>query len=491
MFENSQGLPSFRYSCHKVSNVMQEKGSNSFFLSLNAPYGHAAISASRAGERVTADYGNGVERIDNDSFGCTWTPGTTPGMALSFAPVRHGGTSSLIIPNLLNYGGNAVVNDPTGELAWITAPRRRTLGHKVVIFDWLGKVDRSYGSKVGVHETVTRYNPLHDLDPASADFADDVDDVAYAFAADESAGRDDSAAAIRDLIKGLIAAVIVSSPPGRAVFREVRGLLKLDSGSFESYVTKFCASFPSALGAKKLQRFQDMNDNTALAVKAKAEQTTRFLDNEQLLQGMEPGPSEPSCDLKELATGALDVFLVFPAEYAGLVRMLLKKSMRAVFRSGGAVSPTLPVVYFLDEAAGIGHVDTIELAYSLTESVPVLIWSFYKTIAELQMLYPKAWQQIINNSTIVTLMALEAKQVFSQFLGNPAVGRSLNDDDILVLYSRQANFVQHKLRYYEDPRFNGKYRFNPHLQTSYPAGAGPRTSSSRLELESRTAQIDH
>ena len=68
--------------------------------------------------------------------------GDHKGHALTFGRTRGGKGVSAIIPALLTYKGSMVVIDPKGENAWITAQRRRDMGHRVVILDPWGEVNR-------------------------------------------------------------------------------------------------------------------------------------------------------------------------------------------------------------------------------------------------------------------------------------------------------------------------------------------------------------
>ncbi len=73
---------------------------------------------------------------------------------MTVAGSRAGKGRWLLVPNLLLYPGSALVLDPKGELAAITARRRQEMGQKVFIIDPFGesgahKRDRS-GADAGV-----------------------------------------------------------------------------------------------------------------------------------------------------------------------------------------------------------------------------------------------------------------------------------------------------------------------------------------------------
>jgi type IV secretion system protein VirD4 len=54
---------------------------------------------------------------------------------LCIAPTGTGKSRSVVVPNLLIWEGSAVVIDIKGELAHLTARRRREMGQRVVVID--------------------------------------------------------------------------------------------------------------------------------------------------------------------------------------------------------------------------------------------------------------------------------------------------------------------------------------------------------------------
>jgi type IV secretion system protein VirD4 len=501
-------------------------GTNTFMLGLNAPYGGRPYPP-KAGELMAApDQFNGpIQRVDDWEHGATWQPKTLPGMGLCIGAARSGKGAGLIIPALLTYAGNAVTNDPKGENAWLTMERRRKpkaeggLGKKVVLADPFNEVNRAYGSLVGVTETVTRYNPLADLDPASEDFSEDVAAIGEAIAIqgqNEGGNSEFFGGAGRDMIDGLIAATVTGSAPGRGTLRNVRQWLTLDNAAFGQRVTDFCEEYPDSLAAGKLRQFVDMTDRTNIGIKATAKQQTVFLDSEQLLRYMEPEPGETTFSFKELATGNLDIFLVLPATHTVTfkrwTRLMVNQSMRAILRAR-STRQDLPVVYFLDEAGTtLGHLDVVENAYGLTSGMGLLCWSFYQDLSQMQRDYPKSWPTFIANSASIQLPRvgdLTTAEYFSKYMGNMTVattgetistssnasgtgssqsqtsgetGRpAMTPDELMrvppgeqiVLVSGMKPMQQFKIRYYEDARFNGLYRPDPTRQSGYPAPVDP------------------
>ncbi len=178
---------------------------------------------------------------------------TTKRHLLSVAPTRTGKGVSLIVPNLLVYAGSAMVIDPKGENAWLTAEfRRKSLCQKVLILDPWGEVNRRYGEKTGKLETIARFNPLSILDPESEHYADDLAYLADALVINQGKDPhwDDSA---RELVAGLISYVIEDSDyRPKASLGLVRQMLSRPAADIRLLATEAQKLGPESVAARKL-----------------------------------------------------------------------------------------------------------------------------------------------------------------------------------------------------------------------------------------------
>ncbi|MCG7492498.1 type IV secretory system conjugative DNA transfer family protein [Thalassobius sp. Cn5-15] len=86
---------------------------------------------------------------------------------LTVAPTRAGKGTTQIIPNLLTYGGSALVIDPKGENAFATAERRQQMGQEIQIVDpWaITPLDDLQ---------VSSFNPLDWLDTTDPDLPENA-----------------------------------------------------------------------------------------------------------------------------------------------------------------------------------------------------------------------------------------------------------------------------------------------------------------------------
>lgn len=96
------------------------------------------------------------------------------GHLLTVAPTGAGKGVGCIIPALLHYDGPAIVIDPKGENASVTAARRRAIGQEVVILDPMGLVDGSDG----------QFNPLDLINPQSGSGVDEAAALVHALLPD-------------------------------------------------------------------------------------------------------------------------------------------------------------------------------------------------------------------------------------------------------------------------------------------------------------------
>jgi len=306
---------------------------------------------------------------------------------LTVAGTRTGKGVSLIIPNLLCYRGSALVIDPKGENAWVTAPRRRELGQAVHIVDPWDEVNRRYGTWVGVNEKVARFNPLSVLVPGSPDFIDQLAYLADALIITKSTKDpywDDTA---RELWAGLMA-FVVESPAYRdfASLGLARKLLTQSNEALQRTIHAAIGLGDDSVAARKLAQFKDMESITSiLSVISSARTQTAFLDNDTLHEGM----AESDFSFDDLRQGGkpTTVFLVLPLDklttYGQWLRLMVSIAIGAVKKgplkaaskqSGGngeAINSRLPT---MDEFLRQSREDQLRRELALVPQPPADNW---------------------------------------------------------------------------------------------------------------------
>jgi type IV secretion system protein VirD4 len=320
---------------------------------------------------------------------------------LSIAPTRSGKGVSLIIPNLLTYVGSALVVDPKGENAWVTADRRRQ-GHKTVIVDPWGEVNRRYGAMAGVTEPIARFNPLAGLDPGSDEYVDDVAALADAIIISEGTREPHWDNSARELVAGLIA-FVVESPAyhAEASLGLVRALLSLPGPELRVAVKDARNLGAGSLAKAKLARFEG-ETNEIDGVISTARTQTAFLDSPTLKRNLEVS----DFSFEELCSGKTSIYLVLPPDkletYGRWLRLMVTAGIRAVARRGSQSPSGLPVLFMLDEFGTIGKLSAVAQAFGLMAGLGMILWVFAQDLNQLKRDYPEHWETFIGNSQAVT-----------------------------------------------------------------------------------------
>ena len=418
------------------------------------------------------------------------------GHGICFSTTGGGKNANLITPALITYAGNVLCLDPKGENAWITANRRRELGQKVVILDPWDQVNIFFGSLVGEREVISRFNPLSSIDPNSAQFSEDITLIADGVIIVSEKSDPHWSESARELVAGLIAAVIERSP-GLASFRNVRDLLTDTDENLCLAVNGIVERNPKSLAGRKLRRFvlkqedilkgKTVSDEIA-SIRSTAETQTAIFDAAKLLDSMEtPTAEEGNFHLSELMTGKVSLFIVLPPAmlltHGRWMRLIIQLALRAIAQV--PTQPKFPTLFVLDELGTInpgGGLKMIEQAYGLLGSQGIRCWSFFQNIGQLQHDYPASWETMIANSEICQVGATgdnTTNEYFSRKLGTQTIydgnGKAIASREVMKPYeiekmpenciitfpAKDDNTLLPTTPYYLEPRFDGMYRPNP------------------------------
>ena len=430
---------------------------------------------------------------------------------LSVAPTRSGKGVSLIIPNLLFYKGSAIIVDPKGENAWVTAKcRRELLGQKTIILDPWGEVNRRYGEKItaskaykgrditqntGILETVSCFNPLSILDPANENYAEDLAYIADALIINQGKDPhwDDSA---RELVAGLIA-FVVETMPEDASLPLVRLMLSKPYEEISKIAKEAQKLGFESVAARKLGRFAVDSKEIASIVSTALTQTA-FLDSSTLSENLQAS----NFSFSELVEGNVTIYLVLPVDklqtYGRWLRLMVSIGIRTVARNTKILQN--PVLFVLDEFGTIGRLSAVAQAYGLMAGLQMCIWAFVQDLVQLKRDYPDDWETFLGNSEVVSFFnvmdqftaeylskmlgtmtqvrisvkSAEARkgdpnyeamadQHFARDLRQPSEIRT-SADNMGYIVGRDDPIVFKKLNYFEDPFFYERARHNPYYR---------------------------
>lgn len=313
---------------------------------------------------------------------------------LTVAPTRAGKGVSAIIPNLLTYRGSALVIDPKGENALITANRRKALGQAVHMVDpW-----NITAGKLGV--AAARFNPLDMLNADDPDFVENAVLVADALVVGGDAKDrfwDDEA---RAFLVGIIlwVATAPEEKDNRTLGR-VRDLLMLEANEMADLFQKMIGSAHPAVsgaGGRAMQKEPKLLSNVLATVQSH----TNMLDSPRIRESL----SGSDVHFEDLKTTATTIYLILPADrldtYGRWLRLLVQQALVVNARNID-VKPQRPILFLLDEMASLGRLAMVEQAYGLMAGFGMQLWGIVQDLSQLKRLYGEGWETFVGNSGVL------------------------------------------------------------------------------------------
>jgi len=367
---------------------------------------------------------------------------------LTIGGSRSGKGTSSIIPNLiLGYTGSAIILDPKGELASITAGRRGKgirenkagLGQKVFILDPFNASSRPERHSFNPLDLIPLYLRAEDgSNQENTLLVDDAALVAESLIIRSENGSDHWDDTAQDLLKGLILYVLLEeSGTGRNLIR-VREILrsgdienrhKSNLFSSEETVLPEAPEKPSELLEWTLNRMVCLSEKTvgdtslcrarqimgacASSLLAKpdgergsvlstARRHTQFLDSDPMRDVL--SRSSEGFSLADLKKEKMTVYICFPAgrmaTHHRWLRLLISMTLEMMERDKKS-KPDFPVLFLLEEFPVLGHMRSIETAVGQIAGFGVKLWFIIQDIPQLQKHYPHSWETFVGNSGVV------------------------------------------------------------------------------------------
>lgn len=330
---------------------------------------------------------------------------------------RAGKGRSCLVPTLLEYAGSALVLDPKGELATITARRRAELGQRVCVVDPFGVSAPRLASVPGVLRPAG-FNPLALLDPASPRLIVDAGLIADALIVGRSESDPHWDESARDLLEGLILHVATYMPyKDERTLLKVRDLLKHSSQPATDPPEDFEGTLPPQLQVEILEnaelhadnpdlagaldgaagQFYDKPDRERASVLSVALRNTKFLDYPELRESL----SRHDFDLADLKTAesGLTIYLCLPAGLMATCnrwfRLFVNLAFEAMEREH--TRPAIPVLAVLEEFHVLGYMQQIEVAAALMAGFGMKLLIVLQDLTQLKRHYKDGWETFLGN----------------------------------------------------------------------------------------------
>jgi len=367
---------------------------------------------------------------------------------------RGGKGTSIIINNLCFWPGSAVVVDPKGENATVTAARRGQgseycsgIGQAVHVLDPFktAQVDESYRSC---------FNPLADLDPEREETIDEASRLANAIVV----VKDDSHEpfwdeASRSMLKGLILHVVTDkqfSDDERNLVT-VRKLIQRGAWEIAEAIREAGhdqADPPHLLLWRAMElnpafdgivagtgsQFRSMmvsSPKTFQGVLQGVANHTEFLDS----PGMRRVLSRSDFKLSELKTRreGMTLYLSLPQRYMDThyrwLRMMVALTTTEMEITRGRPATGHPVLMVLDEFAGLKRMAAIESAVAQIAGFGVKLLFVLQSLEQLKSTYKDAWETFLSNAGLKVFFSIDdhfTREYISKLAGETEIIRELH-----------------------------------------------------------------
>jgi type IV secretion system protein VirD4 len=361
---------------------------------------------------------------------------------MTIAGPRAGTGVSLLTPNLMFYEGSALVIDPRGELARLTAARRGAgandgrggLGQNVHVLD-------PYGVS-GLQRAT--FNPLAQLSLDTPTLIDDAGVLADALITHPHQGVRHWTESAQALLRALILVAVADAAPSNRTLTRVRQLLTL---THPRIATRIAFQTPTEIDYGPLtaqdalirilkheegphahichgvaEQLDAMPDYERYAVLSSARTQTQWLDSEQI----EPLLAHSDFQLADLKRNKTTIYLCLPATrfatHANWLRLMILLAITVMERTNVTVKQ--PVLFVLDEFPVLGHMELIERAAGLMPGFGVKLWLLVQNIGQLKRHYKDAWETFLANCGTITAFGIadnDTLKTLSEALGRMTI----------------------------------------------------------------------
>lgn len=377
------------------------------------------------------------------------------GHLMTIAPTGAGKGTGCVIPALLRHEGPVIVIDPKGENAAVTARRRREMGHRIVVVDPMGVTDLPGDT----------LNPLDLIDIHDASAVDEVAVIAGTLCHVARDPRDTFwISRATHLVVGAILHVLSEDTDDDASLLDAADLINRAASNPADVASELLLS--NHPETRRIARMLEIGASETLGgIISFAQEMLSFLRGNRVQASI----ARTSFDLDDVTTGApMSIYLVLPPHmlesHGRLLRLWIGTLISCITRRRGR--PQQPTLLILDEAAQLGELPQLRQAITLLRGYGVQTWSFWQDVSQLQLLYPRDWQTMVNNCSVlqcfgalnqVAAGGMSALTGFSDGIGVLDLQR---DEMVLQIAGDQA-VVARLPNYLADPAFVGLFDPNP------------------------------
>lgn len=330
---------------------------------------------------------------------------------LTVASNRSGKGRSAIIPNLLLWPGSAVVIDPKGTNAAVTAARR---GHGG------GRVKEGMGQDVhvvdpfGIVPDVTSacFNPLASLDLNALTAKEDVGLLADALIVPGQGADSHFDESARDIVAGVIVQLLSENP--NATLLDVREALTQNADGLDDLFGRLMNNTSVRTLTRGAAALADnAGDRERGSMMTTVLRNTGWLDS-RAMAGILGSSSFDIADVKRKPT---TIYVVLPphllTEHSRFMRLFVNLTVRAAAQGGKS---RIPILLIMDEFFSLGTLSSLAKASGALAGFGLKLWPIVQNLTQLLELYPQNWQTFFANAGVVSLFAVNDRATAEEIM---------------------------------------------------------------------------
>jgi hypothetical protein len=350
-------------------------------------------------------------------------PPNDPRHVITVAGAQSGKGRAMLVPNLLMYQGSAMVVDPKGQLAAITANARgsgspritRCLGQDVYIID--------PENIVKDHPVKAAFNPLLDIDEADSQAVRHAKIISECLISQPS-GTDATGEFFvkqaRALLEATILHVATFEPSDLRHLVHVRKLLTQGDADglalIQDEYARAGQPCPISTPIDALIYLMTLNpafhgEIQGVANRLRAADPKQLTDIlGELANGISfigtpgiretlDGSSGPMLHLRQLRARPTTVYIcmsntALQRQERNLVRMLVELAAVTLEREPRKTGDW-PVLIAMDEFYSLGYLKTVDIGFGAFPGYGILLWPVVQSISQLKEHYPKTWENFM------------------------------------------------------------------------------------------------
>jgi len=331
---------------------------------------------------------------------------------MTVAGSRGGKGATAIIPNLLVWEGSALVIDPKGRNAAVTARRRKEMGQNVYIIDPFGLMK---------NKETDSFNPLSLLDKDAPNIREQISVIAEALVVPDQNQKekhwDDGA---KTVIAGMIGQLI-SDPkyknPNLTMLRDMISVMPDEQAELWADMSLNSDAGRLAKDAA-LRLIRGINTNEISSIISNADKHTEWLSSPAMKTVLELSTFEFS----ELKDSPTTIYLILPPEYLQTHNRFLRLFVNlAISQMSVGGKANVPVLMLMDEFLALGRMEEVEKAFGLMAGYNLILWPFIQDLGRLKSIYGDSVNAFVANSRAVQVFGVadeETKEFISKYIGD-------------------------------------------------------------------------